>query len=112
MPGCMYFLLDCTSVADVCFVIDSSGSINEVQDNYSVLKRFINNVIDRLNIGINDVHVGAVKFSDSANVEFPLNRHYTATAAKNAINTMSYIGGFTNTQRGLEVSCNLRLLFL
>ena len=107
-----FLLLDCTTVADVCFVIDSSGDINEFTEQFSHLKDSINTLIDRFNVSSDDTHVGAVRFSDSANVMFHLNRHYTQTAAKEAISRMSYIGGSRNTQRGLLASINSDCIFL
>ena len=74
------------------------------------MKTFIKTVIDRLNIGANEVHVGAVIYSSGASVVFPLNKHYTAESAKAAIQAMPYIGGGTNTQLGLSVS--LKMLFM
>ena len=98
------YLVGCRAVvADICFVIDSSGSINEVGDNYRVVKNFLNRVINSLDVSETGVHIGAVRFSDSARLIWGLDRYYSKKEQIKAVNEMGYVGGFTNTQRGLEV---------
>ena len=65
--------------ADIVFVIDSSGCIRDQNpkdgsyDNWHLLLRFVNEMVNVLNIGSSQVRVGAVKLSTSAESVFHLN---------------------------------------
>ena len=79
----------CTgNVADIVFVIDSSGSIRDMNpadqsfDNFNLMLAFLNNVVDLLNIGQNGVHVGMVSFSMQAKHEFFLGDYNNAEDIK------------------------------
>ena len=93
----------CDEVADICFIVDSSASVNEGGDNWSILKDFLIRVVRALNVGEDGVHIGVVRFSDSASLQWGLDRYYTQAQQESAIRRMGYVGGFTNIQQGLEV---------
>ena len=57
--------MGCHGVLDLGFVIDSSGSIKDLDpSNWDTLLQFVQEVINRFNIGEEDVRVGAVVYSN------------------------------------------------
>ena len=95
--------------ADIVFVIDSSGSIRDQNpgdksyDNWDLLLKFMNQMVDVLNIGANQVRVGAVKFSTNAESVFHLNQYSDKNSLKAAISRTKYLGGNTNTAGGIRI---------
>ena len=79
----MAYLSDNCNTLDVVFVVDSSGSINKNDDqNWGRVLAFINRVIDGFKIGVNDVHVGLIKYSNTAEVMFRLDSYTEAVPLK------------------------------
>lgn len=89
---------------DLVFVVDSSGSINEKDpSNWDTVLNFIERVTDRFQtIGGDGVRIGLVVYSNEAYVEFTLNQYDNRGQVINAIRSVPYIGGTTNTAMGLE----------
>ena len=61
------------------------------------MRNFVANVVRNLNIGPDDSRVGVVRYSGSASVQFSLNTHMTNASLLQAIATIPYTGGGTNT---------------
>ena len=98
----MLFILVCRHQADLCFVVDSSGSLNDADpNNWNRVKDFIKEVIGSLEIGEDEVRVSVVKFSNRGNVQFYLNDFYDLRSLDEAIDSMRYAGGHTNTSGGI-----------
>ena len=101
--------VDCTdSHIDLVFVLDSSGSIRDQNDdgqpdNYDLMLQFMANIVDDLDIGPEATQVGLVRFSDIGELMFPLGRYSTKQALREQILATSYIGSNTNTSGGLYV---------
>ena len=90
---------------DLCFVVDSSGSINyKGQNNWNIALQFVANVTDAFNIGPNDVQVAFVLFSDVATVEWGLTRYRDKGSLITAINSVRYIGETTNLNDALMLT--------
>uniref|UniRef100_G1KAQ5 VWFA domain-containing protein n=1 Tax=Anolis carolinensis TaxID=28377 RepID=G1KAQ5_ANOCA len=87
--------------ADIMFLVDSSGSIGD--DNFKKMKTFIKEVVNRSYIGVDQVQVGVVHFSDTSKEVFSLNKN---TSKKSdiiqAVEDMSLIGSTTNTGGALR----------
>ena len=64
---------DCTQEGDIVFVVDASGSINE--ENFALMKEFLEEMVIDLDIESGRLQVGAVTFSDTSNLVFQLNRY-------------------------------------
>ena len=96
-------------LADIVFVIDSSGSIRDQNpkdksyDNWVLLLEFMVKIVDMLNIGTNQVRIGAVKFSTTAESVFHLNQYSDKDSLKTAIKAISFMGGHTNTSGGIRI---------
>ena len=68
-------LSECSSQADVVFVLDSSGSLDE--PNFEHIKNFVSNLVTDLDIDGGKIRVGVVTYSDYAEPRFNLNRYNT-----------------------------------
>ncbi|XP_044176608.1 collagen alpha-1(XII) chain-like [Acropora millepora] len=58
----------CNIVADVAFIVDSSGSIGE--RNWVKMLNFMKEMIKAFNVGADKTHIAVVAFSTNAKVEF------------------------------------------
>lgn len=104
-------LIGCKVAADIAFLVDSSGSIRDKNpsdgsyDNWQLLLDFIANIVDHLYIGteFSDTRVGLIRFSDTAELEFTLDRYTTKNELINRIKSLKYAGSFTNTQAALNL---------
>lgn len=97
----LYFLdhNSCTINADVLFLVDTSGSIGNAD--FKKVRKFLLNFVKQLHIGPKDDQVGVVTFSETAKLNFPLNKHNTSTDLNTAIEGIEYRRGYTNLAEGL-----------
>ena len=99
------FVAVCQTVADITFVIDSSGSINyNNPNNWDTLLNFIVLITAELKIGPNDVHVAVVRFSDTVDVQWKLDRYTDVASLRDAIRKIGYLANGTNIAGGLEMA--------
>jgi len=95
-------------VADVVFVVDSSGSIRDANpadgsyDNWDIIIGFIHAMIDHFDIGFDNTRFGLVDFSYDATNVFYLGSFYTSDEIKAAVSSMIYYGSYTNTPAGIR----------
>lgn len=95
---------------DLCFVIDSSGSIRDNNpsdgsfDNWQLQLNFLATLVDAFNVGQDVTRVGAVSFSDIVVFEFELSRYDDGANVKSALLSLDYIGQITNTAGGFKVT--------
>ncbi|KAG9476083.1 hypothetical protein GDO78_002913 [Eleutherodactylus coqui] len=87
-------------VADIVFLIDESSSIGDA--NFQRTRVFLHKVINALQIGLNDVRVGLVLYSDKPNLEFKLNTFDEKYEMLDYITKMPYRGGTAHTGEALE----------
>ncbi|KAM3929211.1 collagen alpha-6(VI) chain [Leptodactylus fuscus] len=87
-------------VADIVFVMDSSGSISTEQ--YDTMKKFITSFVDKSVVGPNNVQFGALKYSDDPHKLFYLKEHYNKQEIITYIQNDPAIGGNTYTAEALE----------
>ncbi|KAK3605644.1 hypothetical protein CHS0354_032596 [Potamilus streckersoni] len=88
-------------IADVVFVIDSSGSIGA--ENFQKLKEFMKNVVRTFDIDSRYTRVAVIKYNDYPNVEFKLNNHTNLNELLAAIDGINYTIGGTNTADALQL---------
>ena len=62
----------CKAVADVAFIVDSSGSIG--RRNWLKMLQFLKDMVKAFNVGPDKTHVAVLAYSTGANVEFRFNR--------------------------------------
>ncbi|MBN3297733.1 MATN4 protein, partial [Amia calva] len=90
----------CSVATDVVFLIDGSKSVRP--ENFELVKKFINQIVDKLDVAENKAHVGLVQYSSSVREEFPLGRHNTKKDLKEAVKKMSYMEKGTMTGLALR----------
>ena len=76
-------------------MLDASGSIGSF--NFQLMRNFVSNVVRNLEIGPDQTRVGVIVYSSSASVQFSLSRYITSTSLLQAIATIPYTDGGTNT---------------
>ncbi|KAM4821252.1 collagen alpha-6(VI) chain [Thomomys bottae] len=85
--------------ADIMFLVDSSGSIGT--ENFQKMKLFMKSLVNRSQIGPDQVQIGVVQFSDVNKEEFQLDKFRTQSHISSAIDHMPYIGETTLTGSAL-----------
>ena len=89
----------CPINADIIFVLDSSGSVGD--SNFQQVKTFTRAFANSLEIGPTRNQIGVILFGSNGFVAFHLNSHPNKTSLLNAIDTLQYTGGSTNTADAL-----------
>ncbi len=94
---------------DLCFIIDSSGSIRDNNppggpDNWLLQLDFLSRLVDVFTIGPQATKIGAVVFSEQVFLAFTLDTYTDAQSIKDAINGLAYLGQTTNTPEGFRVT--------
>lgn len=100
-----------TSVIDLAFVVDGSGSIcdnDPLNDrnvpgcpNWNLVLGFISEAVTELSIGVNDAHVALIMFANDGITQWDLSTYSDKGALLAAVNSLAYPGGNTNTQDAL-----------
>uniref|UniRef100_A0A4W6DQB5 VWFA domain-containing protein n=1 Tax=Lates calcarifer TaxID=8187 RepID=A0A4W6DQB5_LATCA len=86
--------------ADIFFLMDASGSI--VDEDFSVMKKFIIEFIHAFNIGPKHIRMGLVKYSDDPVLEFDLAAYSDARKLERAVEYTEHIRGRTFTGKALS----------
>uniref|UniRef100_A0A4X2LUD2 Collagen alpha-3(VI) chain n=1 Tax=Vombatus ursinus TaxID=29139 RepID=A0A4X2LUD2_VOMUR len=85
---------------DVVFLIDGSEA---VRSGFSLLKEFVQRVVESLDVGPDRVRVAVVQFSERARPEFYLNSYSDQQAVVSAIRRLTLLGGLSlNTGSALD----------
>uniref|UniRef100_A0A670ZUB7 Collagen type VI alpha 6 chain n=1 Tax=Pseudonaja textilis TaxID=8673 RepID=A0A670ZUB7_PSETE len=84
--------------ADVMFLVDSSGSISH-QD-FEKMKKFMQELVDKCSVGLDEVQFGVVQFSSTNKEEFQLNS--SKDYIINAIGNMAQMQQNTYTGKALQ----------
>lgn len=92
----------CQRQIDFMLVIDSSSSISN--NNFNILKQFLNDLVERYEVGANSAHFGAVRYSTSAAVVITLGSIKSLNALQTALSSIPYISGSTNTAKGIQLA--------
>ena len=96
----------CNAVADVAFIVDSSGSIGRI--NWRKMLEFLNEMVDELNVGPDKTHIAVVAYSTRARTEFTFNRLAGSAVTKQGyatlINRIRFQRGFTFIDKGLSLA--------
>lgn len=98
------FCLSClacgASAIDLVFLIDGSKSVRP--ENFELVKQFINQVVESLDVGDSKAHVGVVQYSSSVRQEFPLGRFNSKKDIKSAVKKMAYMEKGTMTGQAIK----------
>ncbi|KAK2139976.1 hypothetical protein LSH36_1523g00037 [Paralvinella palmiformis] len=88
--------------ADICFVMDESGSIGAA--NWTLATQFVANFIDHTTFGETATKFGIVKFNNTANLVIPLNKYIDKDSLMASIRALPYHAGGTMIDAGLRVA--------
>uniref|UniRef100_A0A3B3U5J3 VWFA domain-containing protein n=1 Tax=Poecilia latipinna TaxID=48699 RepID=A0A3B3U5J3_9TELE len=88
------------TLGDIVFLVDSSGSIGE--ENIRIIRTFLRNVIQNLDIGPDKVQVGLAVYGDRPKKEFLLKDHMDRTAVLDAVEQIAFLRGGTNTGKAMD----------
>ncbi|XP_059167600.1 collagen alpha-1(XII) chain-like [Physella acuta] len=100
-PYCNVDKSACQPVADIIYIIDSSGSIGKT--NYRKQINFTIELASHLIVGPKDVLFGAVIFSRDAQKLFDLKDNPTIESLTEALRNMPYLNSTTRTDKALNL---------
>ncbi len=83
-------------------MIDSSGTVTQDNADWDILKQFLTQLVDRLDIGADRVRLGIVNYAGQAKVEFFLEDNTNRDELKRAINAIDPLRTSTNTGGALR----------
>nr|XP_023691822.1 collagen alpha-6(VI) chain-like [Paramormyrops kingsleyae] len=86
-------------IADIMFLIDSSGSIDP--EDYNKMKAFMVSIVNKSDIGQDKVNLGVVQYSDRPELIFDQKTFYDKASITTAINQMTQLGSGTLTGAAL-----------
>ncbi|ELU16324.1 hypothetical protein CAPTEDRAFT_192434 [Capitella teleta] len=89
--------LACSGLLDLALIIDASGSIRN--ERFSYIIDFLIDIIDQFHLEGDggQTRIAAIHFSDSAYLDFDLMKYNTRQDVKNALKSITYLGGRTHT---------------
>ncbi|XP_067361230.1 matrilin-4 isoform X4 [Channa argus] len=85
---------------DLVLLIDGSKSVRP--QNFQLVKKFVNQVVDSLDVSAHGTRVGLVQYSSRVRTEFPLNMYHTADEIKAAVMKVDYMEKGTMTGLALK----------
>lgn len=85
---------------DLVLLVDGSKSVRP--QNFELVKRFVNQIVDFLDVSPEGTRVGLVQFSSRVRTEFPLGRYGTAAEVKRAVLAVEYMERGTMTGLALR----------
>ncbi|XP_064203249.1 cartilage matrix protein [Anguilla rostrata] len=88
------------SATDVVFLIDGSKSVRP--ENFELVKKWINQIVEKLDVAENKAHVGLVQYSSAVKSEFPLGQYNSKKDLKDAVKKMAYMERGTMTGQALS----------
>ena len=90
---------ECRPIADIGFVIDSSGSIG--RSNWGRMKRFLKALVSKLDISASNTHISAVAYSNKPEVVYRFNNRQGTDDVNSAFDGMRWQRGLTYTDKAL-----------
>ncbi|XP_068171504.1 matrilin-4 [Antennarius striatus] len=89
-----------SSIIDLVLLIDGSKSVRP--QNFELVKKFVNQVVDSLDVSPQGTRVGLVQYSSRVRTEFSLNMYHTADEIKAAVMKVQYMEKGTMTGLALK----------
>lgn len=103
---------ECKNIVDLTFLVDNSGSITDKNragepDNYLLLKNFLRDLVDQIDVGVSRTRVAVIRFSDIVHVVFRLGEYRDTNDVKEKILTMPFRGLDTNTSGAIRTALSM-----
>merc|ERR1719348_2387396 len=89
----------CSSVADVAFLLDSSGSL---RTEYHKEKAFLKRVVDTFGLSEDGFRAGVVTFSYGADISIKFDDHYDSASFNRAVDDIPLVGATTRIDLALK----------
>ncbi|VDI06518.1 collagen, type VI, alpha [Mytilus galloprovincialis] len=90
----------CSAKADVVFLLDSSGSVGAT--NFKKMLQFMQGVVNKFSVGLNNIQVGVDTFQSTVKSEFKLNQFLDKNDLITAIGNIVYKTGGTKTGSAIK----------
>jgi len=90
---------------DVVFALDDSSNVPA--SGWTQMLTLMSSYLDQFTVGLGNVRVGVVRYSDVATVAFNLDEYRTASSAKTAISQLQHFS--TSSQRNLANAFQITL---
>ncbi|XP_077205945.1 LOW QUALITY PROTEIN: von Willebrand factor A domain-containing protein 2 [Paroedura picta] len=93
-------LMNCSAPVDILFLLDGTYSIGK--GSFERSKYLAMKLCDGLDISPEKVRVGAIQFSNTPHLEFPLDMYFTKQEIKDRLKKIMFKGGRTETSLALK----------
>uniref|UniRef100_A0A3P9GY31 VWFA domain-containing protein n=1 Tax=Oryzias latipes TaxID=8090 RepID=A0A3P9GY31_ORYLA len=91
--GNNFCLITDSNRRDIVFMLDGS---DDSQQRFRDITDFVERIVRDLNIDVNGDHVAVAQYSNSAEINFNLNRYVTEKDVLEAVQSLSHKGGYPN----------------
>ena len=91
---------ECTSKADIVFLLDESGSIG--YSNFEKIKSFVGTIVSHFEVGNDTNQISVVNFESTARNVFSLNTYDTVSEIQAAISRIVFSSGGTSIGNALD----------
>ncbi|XP_036073245.1 collagen alpha-1(XXI) chain [Oryzias melastigma] len=89
-----------TAVNDLVYIVDGSWSVGYTD--FDTAKEWLINITSQFDISPHYTQVGVVQYSDTPRLEIPLGKHQQGAELIQAIQSIDYLGGNTQTGRAIK----------
>ncbi|KFP66408.1 von Willebrand factor, partial [Cariama cristata] len=86
---------------DIAFVVEGSDNVGE--ENFNIVKKFLEKVITGMNVGQEDIHVTVMQYSETVTLEYSFREIQSKESIIEKVRSIPYQGGkATNTGNALD----------
>lgn len=86
---------------DVAFIVEGSDNVGE--ENFNIVKKFLERVITGMNVGQEDIHVTVMQYSETVTLEYSFREIQSKESIIEKVRSIPYQGGkATNTGNALD----------
>ncbi|XP_028289081.1 collagen alpha-1(XXI) chain-like [Parambassis ranga] len=89
-----------TAVNDLVYIIDGSWSVGF--SDFDTAKQWLINITSQFDISSHYTQVAVIQYSDTPRLEIPLGKHQSGEELIQAIQSITYLGGNTQTGRAIK----------
>uniref|UniRef100_A0A8C3AH68 Collagen alpha-1(XXI) chain n=1 Tax=Cyclopterus lumpus TaxID=8103 RepID=A0A8C3AH68_CYCLU len=89
-----------TAVNDLVYIVDGSWSVGF--SDFDTAKQWLINITSQFDISSHYTQVAVIQYSDTPRLEIPLGKHQSGVKLIQAIQSITYLGGNTQTGRAIK----------